>query len=433
MAVPEIRGLVANTKAIPTSASSALVGFQTYTGVAWAPATLSSKVVTYSAGSYSGWKYVPKRMGINARTGILMPTPLVASRWKFTSHSGAGNATVRDSYNRVVRIPAPFHDQCYTRGVPALRGYQGFSTAELNNAATSIVLDATGHMPPNAALLVDLAEIGQTLAMVKSVQGWLKWLPSGLRKLEEPCIGANLQDTLRKHLNTTLCAKFGVEPLMDTITALLQWEEEVVKRLRVLMDRNASGKPFRLSRTLSKRTNIDNPVAPKQGGWVATNGLITEKVHMRCMADVTYDGLSSAKATASLTADYLGLNRLASVAWELTPFSFIYDWAANLGWLCEAMDSTLSKHTTGIPTTGIGIYGASYTITQSQLIRYEALYGSQVFTPVVRLMGMLHGKRLVRSMGLPLTTVPDILVGSGWNFSKTSTGTELAIQRFLRK
>nr|UUW21386.1 MAG: maturation protein [Sanya fiers-like virus 43] len=170
-------------------------------------------------------------------------------------------------------------------------------------------------------LTVSLAEMHQTVSMVtnlaKTVFSAFRSLRSGralgefLRTMSHP----NTRNG-RKLANQWLAWTYGWSPLMSDIHGLLQLIENQIRE----------GKYIYTSITRTTNMTVSSPY--KSSNPVSTDNLIQKGV-------ARYKVDSSTLRTMSQS----GITNPALLAWELIPYSFVFDWIINVGEYLSALDA----------------------------------------------------------------------------------------------
>lgn len=369
----------------------------------------------------SGLKFVPSKSGVDSRTGLRAVLPVSDSHvtiWP-GSHNGAHTWTNYNPVrtNRLLDFVTGYASR-YNGSMP---GKALITGADLGSLSDQVILDACGQMAPKASLLVDLLEIGQVIAMVTSVRGLTTELPKKLRKFNQPTTGKGIIDVLKELSGLDLMFKFGIKPLVQTCTALWEWESAVQERLNQLALRN-NQEFFRISRRLARQSSFNNTVT---NSFAPSVGTRSERAVVSCWASAQYNINNS--TTASLTKDYFALTSLANAAWNIIPFSFVVDWAVNVGNLATAIEDRIGARVSS------GNIGRAQIILPCNSLKTDCMFRSE---KIVRGQGSLDGTRawwnvrhrsFVRKTGL-VNDLPIVLSTSGWNSWRTGTGAELLIQ-----
>lgn len=160
-------------------------------------------------------------------------------------------------------------------------------------------------------------------ALVKSLTG--AWKDKSLR----PFLKHSLRDLRRNGVSDTIASKYleyvyGWVPLVNDIYGIME------------LMKNSSSRPLLVTgRGKSTRNHQTNSGKFTDFSYKCVNniGPLNEDVKVRCQIH----GRIDPNATAIRTLNQLGLLNPASLAWDLTPWSFVVDWFVPIGPVLSAL------------------------------------------------------------------------------------------------
>lgn len=176
-------------------------------------------------------------------------------------------------------------------------------------------------------LATDLAEISQTAKLIGDAA---VALGKAFLDIKQGRIASALSQVIpkdRKSLaNVFLAYRYGVAPLMSDIDGAAQFLAERIQGFRPL---TVKAKQKAIIQTVDSVTYSSDPTAM---GWINT---VSKKVTVQVKYSLDF------KISDQLLNDLsrLGFTSPANVAWELTPFSFIFDWFFPIGEYIKALSA----------------------------------------------------------------------------------------------
>lgn len=193
--------------------------------------------------------------------------------------------------------------------------------------------------------------------------------------------------------NAYLLWRYGISPLYHDLQAALKGLEEAVGRVR----KTSRGKVVDSS---------NKTISGFSSAWDFANYTgqhsYTESLNIRVSV------LDEFEATAAFNAGF-SLKDLATLPWELVPYSFVADWFTNIGDYIGALT----------PLVGVKLLGSSTVVERVQTVSYSATSvtgssGYNVLTPCVP--GIT---RVIRhKTRVPNHRVPGLVIRSNFGFSK---------------
>lgn len=176
-----------------------------------------------------------------------------------------------------------------------------------------------------------LGTMRQTVQMIKSPAGSLVSLLTSAYKDRSlrPYLKKSLRQIRRDGVSETVASRYleyiyGWVPLVNDIYGIMELMKNTGKRPLLLEGR---GKSKRNHQTNSGRFNDFSNKS------FCSIGPLNEDVKVRCQIH----GRIDPNATALRTLNQLGLLNPASLAWDLTPWSFVVDWFVPIGPVLSAM------------------------------------------------------------------------------------------------
>lgn len=177
-----------------------------------------------------------------------------------------------------------------------------------------------GRLTSSQNLLVSLAEIGQTVGMVKN--------PFGVRKLVRALRGAPLRKAYRLGPSAYLEWKFGWENLIRDINAIANvWQE--VRQHKDFLERSVNTYISHSAR--SKESELLNwlgnhAVGPNIGYLSILPYIVERRWTWSFSFDLLVTEAMNAWSTWDQVLSRLGTREIAEALWDLVPFSFVVDW-----------------------------------------------------------------------------------------------------------
>lgn len=260
----------------------------------------------------------------------------------------------------------------WRRGVmPYAYGYEpsvGFSSIAYNNAVTDLYDQLRGSVD----LSVDIAQAGQAKAMVSSLVRALRVYADTFDKMKR----LRTKDAA----NAWLQFQYGWRPLANSIYGTLdqtlkQRSTQRFFKIRAKgFDRDREKRnEYHISSTLPVRTQFD--------------------ISNRCFIHADFN-LSGDHLEA--LAGYTSLNPV-SIAWELMPYSFVIDWAVDVGGYLRNFESAL-------------LYGPSFVrgfVVETQLIAGQKVMGGSESVGGIRTSyALVASSRQARKRRTVLDEVP---------------------------
>jgi hypothetical protein len=200
---------------------------------------------------------------------------------------------------------------------------KALSNSEINQALQICATKVHAKVADgDAELLVSLAELKQTVALLRSpLNNFLKFLAKVAKDKSVAVSVAKRSLTVGQYLVAEwLTYRYGVRPLIKDIQDILK----AVSRDKIGMLHTA-----RAQETRQKQFVWHHDVS--HGHLKTSYDVLTQdEVIVKC--GITFN--------AEMTVmDFLGLSpsNLPSVAWELIPFSFVVDWFVNIGTYIKAL------------------------------------------------------------------------------------------------
>lgn len=173
-------------------------------------------------------------------------------------------------------------------------------------------------------LSVDIAEAHQVKKMIGGASDLLSQFGRSPFRSTRALVKAFGSDS-RKWAEAWLTWQYGVRPLFSSIYGLF---EAIVKR-RLYNYVTIVGKA---------RERSTGPVGSRTGTFgEETTEIVDRDYRARCMIVAEY---ALSNSTMQRLGGYTSLNPV-SIAWELTPFSFVFDWVWNIGGYLRSLEGAL--------------------------------------------------------------------------------------------
>lgn len=234
-------------------------------------------------------------------------------------------------------------------------------------------------------LSIDLAEYKQTTRMIGGAANQILGIARGLKSIGGITKAAS---------DTWLQWQYGVRPLMGTIHDLTSHQIKLT----------LAPKRFKAR---SQNRNSQTTTGEGVGGISLVNGSQTQDIVSRVQIIASFS-VSDAERFALST--YTSLNPL-SIAWELTPYSFVADWFVNVGGYLRMAETALF--------CGLQCHGGSLTRTTLATSRsvaqgYVRGRGTEVYYDCNATTEIRSLNRSVLSASMPMPQIPsfDVKLGS---------------------
>lgn len=191
---------------------------------------------------------------------------------------------------------------------------------------------------------VFLGELRETVQMFH--KPWK--FANGLRNGKVPKWVKTIPDALKFASDTYLGYRYGLRPFLSDVRAVTK----LSKRLNEASSNDDSSprtlKAYRTRSFGSSRSGMDEQSGPAHMVKWANNRTITDT---KCeFVQVVNNPSPDARGLASRFADFYHLDDVASIAWELLPYSFIVDWFCPIGdSIAAATDSPANLVTVSSP------------------------------------------------------------------------------------
>ncbi|DAD50637.1 maturation protein [ssRNA phage SRR6960507_2] len=210
-----------------------------------------------------------------------------------------------------------------------------FPSGMENEAITNALNDIASQ---KANIGETLGTMRQTVQMIRSPAGSLvnlltsAWKDRSLR----PYLKRSVRDIRRHGIPETVASRYleyiyGWVPLVNDIYGIMELMKDKSSRPLLLTGR---GKSNRSQQTGSGRFNDFSNKS------FCSIGPLNEDVKVRCQLH----GRIDPNATALRTLNQLGLLNPASLAWDLTPWSFVVDWFVPIGPVLSALTAPAGLH-----------------------------------------------------------------------------------------
>lgn len=206
-------------------------------------------------------------------------------------------------------------------------GSDRFSTdlAQAKDQAMEKIYD---QIRGNSNMIVDLAEAGETMRMLKNVRALNSEFASAMTKIGSTRAARKLQRGQRLLDYTTskwLEYRYGWSPLVHSIYDAFQ---------TLMLKLDAIPVVVKARRTVSsERQIVLNSPGLSSSTSLLTSGTIKESTR------VEY-GIKFRPRSRKEIYDWTSLNPVG-IAWELTPLSFVADWAVNIGEQLSLWENTI--------------------------------------------------------------------------------------------
>lgn len=218
--------------------------------------------------------------------------------------------------------PSVFHPNAYTAGYLST-DYLSYISPLQSKALQSVYEKAKNQ---NVNLLNMLAEIGQTKSAFAGIVERLKKVILALlkRRVGEAVLQL-LPNSTRDLANDTLLWNFGVKPLLMDLDGLAKTMAEGIPSREIVV-KSAQSRTIRTTQTGQASSSI---LYRKETLAIETEITVRSVLRYKCKVPGTQLPMS------------LGLTNLVSTVWEVTPWSFVFDWIIPIGKWLDTMDTEL--------------------------------------------------------------------------------------------
>lgn len=209
--------------------------------------------------------------------------------------------------------------------------YDWYKELESNQMAVSVGTKAwAGIQAPHVQGTVLAAELGKTFAMLASPLKNLRRLIEQIKKSKrykrwtvEQRRAHRIASVSQFISDEWLRYRYGIVPLMMDIDGIMKLLAESVVSPRLTSRASGSFESDDLMATTS--------YSEGSSGYFAGSTITTRKVKVRISCGILYEHQASAQSRYGYD-----LSQQASAIWELIPYSFLVDWAVNIGDTIEA-------------------------------------------------------------------------------------------------
>jgi hypothetical protein len=158
---------------------------------------------------------------------------------------------------------------------------------------------------------------------------FIKLVPKLIKRANRKNLGQISKELTKQAANDHLSLIFGVLPAISDIRDALEAHQKVESRLHFLSQHSGAFVPIRVRRKISSDVQNFDPSADfgSQLNFFVECESKTSYANMGAWGRVREDiNLGNAWQTY---LQYFGINKVAGLAWELIPFSFVVDWFTN--------------------------------------------------------------------------------------------------------
>lgn len=245
--------------------------------------------------------------------------------------------------------------------------------------------------------LRDGVQVGQNIAERRQTIEMIRSAISALRSPLEAILRAKRSGALKTASNVYLANHFGLQPLMDDIYKLLQLLESQASKGRVV--------------TAQKTLPIKLVLYNFDGFTQEFHGKVT----------VRHSAFAQLVDPKVATLAQLNLLNPASIAWEVTPFSFVIDWLFPIGTYLASLDDKIGYSLSDAYTTtlvrGKFLERCGAPSTPSTYVGFNTWQGLEAFC-------------IERAVGTVVPVWQSTLNPWSTSITRTLTSLSLLVQRF---
>jgi hypothetical protein len=190
-------------------------------------------------------------------------------------------------------------------------------------ASTAAWRDAAAH---DADILTDIAEIGQTIRMIRDPLSAVRGLTSAINSTKRST-SAKFGAAGQTARDLWLQYRYGIRPAVKSVNGII---EAMTKQ------RGKRRQTYRGKYNLFK----NDSVASVGGNWSTQFPILdnsSDEVIIRA-------GILMEEAVEISTSLGLDASGMLAVPWEIVPFSFVADWFINVGDFLQSLQPYLTKH-----------------------------------------------------------------------------------------
>lgn len=198
----------------------------------------------------------------------------------------------------------------------------------------------------------------------RSINRFFKHVSQHVRRARKMNLGQISKEISKQGVNAHLSYIFGVKPAIDDIKSVLKAHASVSQRMKILRSRAGHFVPIRVRQKLdSSIVNLDDPSFTMDGvrtlftNCTEKSSIAVASAYGRVREDLTFGD------TWTSYLQYFGVNKMAGLAWELIPFSFVIDWFTN----AQERINSLTRLNVGGPFTEI----RGFCVSSKQVLREE--------------------------------------------------------------
>jgi hypothetical protein len=226
-----------------------------------------------------------------------------------------------------VKVTGTLHPACfYGYSLPTLE-----EDLEWSGVVQRVGDSLDGHMQARTNILVNLAELGQTVSMLKNpmkLRGLTKFLQNG----------STIKQLIKSGANLWLEKKYGWDNLYRDVVALAKTAKAVEEHYAYLYSTLGRYSPIHSS------TTVSGELPPPPSSTLAIGGsLRLTLTHRRTTVkrtgtfgcEIFRDIDMPLHKVWQYASQYAGADKLAEALWDVVPFSFCVDWFFNIAKLIQ--------------------------------------------------------------------------------------------------
>lgn len=273
--------------------------------------------------------------GNNAWISESSITDRVGPNWNPVSHTKREwdvpkPLTLPMSYSKRRGFPLQFEFQggLQLRNLPEIK-----PDLDWTDAMQALLDDARGNMSTNVNLVVNVAEAAQIKTLVPQILKSGKKIFKVLMEKHKTWHMKGSRKTFRELADGHLLYSFGLMPLLNDGLALVDITSAILARRKELENRNC--RTIRISKRCYNEQTSKSTIGPvdmfgdfsysgESENWSKVSGTVSAD----CTASYNLDHPST---RWKHVAQALGLTTPLQSIWEITPWSFVFDWVLPIG------------------------------------------------------------------------------------------------------
>lgn len=211
-----------------------------------------------------------------------------------------------------------------------------FSAVDWSRLVLDVGNALEGQLEASVGMLVNLAQLGQTIRMFKNPFGLLttRWRRSALTPKE----------LVRTASNVWLEKRYGWDNFFRDLEAIQNLQKDVTNHITFLQSTVNKWTRYARSETVSQAVSFPSPSVEKaHTTFTLLNPTCTRRASFGC--ELFRPGTFSVLSRAQYACQRMGTANVAEALWDLLPFSFVVDWFIDLERVVKYLPLYWNRHT----------------------------------------------------------------------------------------